>query len=62
MAGVGDTVAVRCHGCSKSIQVPRWRVRVEETAGRRFIGFCSKRCNVKFVAREGEKAKERARA
>lgn len=61
MASVNDTVTVRCHGCNKSLQIPRWRVRSEENSGRRFMTFCTRACNQKFVATEGQKAKERIR-
>lgn len=54
-----DVIAIRCRGCRKTIRVPSAAVRIATKAGRPVILFCSRECNLKCVAKEGESWKRK---
>lgn len=56
---VPDTVIIPCLGCSKQVVVPAGRVRSAVRHERSYIVFCSRRCNMTYVAREGTRMQER---
>lgn len=56
---VPDTVPVPCFACGKSVVVPGGPVRSSMREGRDYIVFCSRRCNVSYVAREGTAQQEK---
>lgn len=58
MVDVSDSVPVPCLGCGRSVMVPGGQVRAAMKADREYIVFCSKRCNVAYVATEGVKQQE----
>lgn len=55
---MSDTVPVPCIACRRSIMLPASKVRAAKRAGRRYVAFCSRQCNVKHVASEGSRQQE----
>ncbi len=55
---IPDTTAIPCHGCSKTVVVPAGPVRAAMRAGRGYVVFCSRRCNLTYVATEGTRQQE----
>lgn len=55
-----DTAQIPCHGCSRTVIVPAGRVRSASRARRSYVVFCSRRCNLNYVAREGTRQQEGA--
>lgn len=55
---VPDTTAIPCHGCSKTVVVPSGPVRAAMRVGRSYVVFCSRRCNLTYIAREGTRQQE----
>lgn len=53
-----DTTMVPCVGCCKEVIVPAGPVRAAMRYGRRYVVFCSRRCNLGYVAREGTRQQE----
>jgi hypothetical protein len=53
-----DSTMVPCRGCSKDVVVPGGPVRAELRAGREYVIFCTRRCERRYVAREGAKQQE----
>jgi hypothetical protein len=55
-----DIVTVPCHrtGCSKTVAVPAGKVRAKLNAGKDYLVFCSRLCNLKHVAIEGARQQE----
>lgn len=58
----GDTVLVPCRGCQRDVILPAGRVRATMRAGRRYVTFCSRRCEQRTIAREGAQQQEKALA
>lgn len=56
---VPDTVQIPCHACGKMITLPGGKVRAAMRARRSCVTFCSKRCNLTYVAKEGTRQQER---
>lgn len=54
-----DTVSIPCHGCGKHIVVPSGPVRAAARVGRDYVQFCSRRCNIGYVAKEGTRQQEK---
>lgn len=52
MVGKYDSIYVRCWFCSREVRYPSSRYRRMQPV------FCSRRCNLKFVAREGQAQQE----
>ncbi len=61
MVDVNEVIEIPCEGCGKNVRTPAWRVNVDRNSGRRFVTFCSRRCNVRHVAFEGMRQQESAR-
>lgn len=55
-----DTLTIPCRGCSRMVVVPRGKVVAAMRAGRNYMMFCSRKCNLATVAREGVRLQERA--
>lgn len=55
---VPDTATIPCHGCSRQVVVPGGPVRSAARAGRSYVVFCSRSCNLQCVAREGTRQQE----
>lgn len=49
---------VPCHGCSRDMPVPKTHVRAAIRDLRLYVVFCSRSCNLKYVAKEGAKQQE----
>lgn len=54
----GEQVQVPCRGCGRYIIVPGGPVRAAIRHGRRYVTFCSRRCQQIFVAKEGAAQQE----
>lgn len=55
---VPDTVIVPCYGCRREVVVPAGPVRSSMREGRKYVVFCSRRCNLSYVAKEGTRQQE----
>jgi hypothetical protein len=55
---VPDTAQIPCHGCSRTVIVPAGRVRAAMRDGRTYVVFCTRRCNLNHVAKEGTRQQE----
>ena len=53
-----DTIPIPCHGCSRDVVVPAGPVRAAARRGKSFIVYCSRKCNLTHVAREGTRQQE----
>jgi len=53
-----DTTAVPCLQCKKSVIYPAAVVRECLRKQRRFVAFCSRLCNLTYVAEQGAKQQE----
>ncbi len=53
-----DTVVIPCHGCSRQVVVPAGRVRAALRDRRAYVVFCTRRCNMTYVATEGARQQE----
>lgn len=53
-----QTTVIRCHGCSRQMTVSTAHIKAAQRRGHQFITFCTKACNLKFVAIEGTKQQE----
>jgi hypothetical protein len=53
-----DTIPIPCHGCSRDVVVPAGPVRAAARRGRSYILYCSRKCNLTHVAREGTRQQE----
>ena len=53
-----DTIPIPCHGCSRDVVVPAGPVRAAARRGKSFIVYCSRKCNLTHVAREGTRHQE----
>lgn len=49
---------VRCHGCSRNLTVPASHVRQAMRERRLYVIFCTRACNLSYVAREGTRQQE----
>jgi hypothetical protein len=49
---------VKCHGCSRDLVVPASHVRVAVRECRPYVTFCTRACNLKYVAMEGARQQE----
>lgn len=47
------TTIVPCFGCNRNIAAPKTHVRAALRAEHQYVVFCSRACNLKFVAKEG---------
>lgn len=48
-----DVALVACRGCSKDVYVPKGTVLASRKAGKDYITFCSRRCERKWISKEG---------
>jgi hypothetical protein len=55
---VPDTATIPCHGCSRQVVLPGGPVRAAMRAGRTYVVFCTRRCNLTYIAREGTRQQE----
>lgn len=55
---IGETTIVPCRGCSRGLSVPCGPVKSAHRAGQFFVTFCSKRCEKKYIAKQGTKQQE----
>lgn len=53
-----DTVTIPCLGCSRAVVVPAGPVRAMMRDEREYVVYCSRRCNLQYVAREGTRQQE----
>ena len=53
-----EMTVVPCHGCRKPLTVPSSHVKAAIRERQPFIRFCTRACNLTFVAREGAKQQE----
>ncbi len=53
-----ETTPIPCYGCSRTVVVPAGPVRAAMRAGRNYVVFCSRGCNLTYVAREGARQQE----
>lgn len=56
----GDVVPIPCRGCSKQVMVPAARARAAARDDEDLVVFCSQRCNVHYVAKEGARQQQEA--
>lgn len=57
-----DTTQVPCHGCNRPMIVPAGPVRSAMREERTYVVFCSRRCNLTYIAQEGTKQQEESNA
>lgn len=55
---VPDTIPIPCLGCSKPVIVPAGPVRAAMRDERDYVVFCTRRCNLTYVAKEGTRQQE----
>ena len=55
-----DALPIPCLNCQRVVMIPAGQVRAALKTGRDYVTFCTKRCNVIYVAREGARQQERA--
>lgn len=53
-----QTTMVPCLGCNRKMVVPKTHVRAAFRDERLFIVFCSRACNLTYVAKEGARQQE----
>lgn len=53
-----EMTVIPCHGCRRDLTVPKTHVAAAIRDDRPFIRFCSRACNVKYVAKEGTRQQE----
>lgn len=53
-----ETTTIPCSGCSKPVIVPSGGVRAAMRRQVNYFAFCSRRCNLEFVAKEGTRQQE----
>lgn len=55
---MADVTTVPCHGCRRTIKVPTGPLVAAKRYARKYVRFCSRKCELKFIAREGTKKQE----
>lgn len=55
---MADVTTVPCHGCRRMVKVPAGPLAAAKRYARKYVRFCSRRCELKFIAREGVKKQE----
>ena len=53
-----DSVPIPCLNCRRLVTVPGGLVRAARKAETEYIVFCSKQCNVVYVATEGARGQQ----
>lgn len=53
-----DVVHLRCPGCNREVRYPKNRALAIARSGKEVRSWCSRRCNLKWVAKEGRKQQE----
>lgn len=53
-----ETVHLPCLGCNRQVRYPKNRSVANRRQGRQSYVFCSKRCEVRWIAKEGTKQQE----
>lgn len=53
-----EMTQVPCLGCSRQINVPKTHVRAAQRDGRPFVVFCTRRCNLTYIAKKGVQQQE----
>lgn len=53
-----DVAEVPCHGCRRNVKVPSGPLRSALREGKTKVYFCSRRCEKRFIAREGTKKQQ----
>src|SRR5438093_12922245 len=54
-----DLIELRCLGCDRPVRYPAVRAAEAALDNRPLAVFCSRRCNIRYVAKEGSAAIER---
>lgn len=55
---MADVITVPCHGCRRMVKVPTGPLIAAKRYARPYVRFCSRKCELKFIAREGAKQQE----
>lgn len=55
---MADVAIVPCHGCRRQVHVPSGPMRSAMSEGKTKVYFCSRKCEKKFIAREGAKKQQ----
>jgi hypothetical protein len=53
-----ETTTIPCLGCSRPVVVPSGGVRMAMRKQKNYFTFCSRRCNLEYVAKEGTRQQE----
>lgn len=53
-----ETTTIPCFSCKKPVIVPSGRVRAAVRRQKGYFAFCSRRCNLEHVAKEGTRQQE----
>lgn len=55
---MAETVPIPCLGCDKKLNMPKGLVHMAEREGDKYVAFCSRACNLKFIQRKGQEGQD----